>query len=134
MIAKKKFQLIRLHNKALSQVLKDLAKELPGFKYALYDLYTSTLQRVNHPSKYGHKEGKTACCGTGRFRGVFSCGGTRLVKEYELCKNVDDHIFWDSFHFTEKANKQFANEMWSNKNYIHGSHVSYSIKHLFHLP
>ncbi|KNA22654.1 hypothetical protein SOVF_031320 [Spinacia oleracea] len=122
---------IKLHNKAISIALKDLAKDLPGFKFALFDYYTSTLQRVNHPSKFGYKEGKTACCGTGRFRGVSSCGGRRPVKEYELCKNINDHIFWDSLHYTEKASKQITDEMWSNINYIHGS---YTIKDLFHLP
>lgn len=44
---------IKLHNKAISIALKDLAKDLPGFKFALFDYYTSTLQRVNHPSKFG---------------------------------------------------------------------------------
>lgn len=83
----------------------------------------------------GYKEGKTACCGTGKFRGVPSCGGKRHVKEYELCKNIDDHIFWDFLHLTEKAYKQMADEMWSNENYIHDPHHgSYTIKHLFHLP
>ncbi|KMT04751.1 hypothetical protein BVRB_7g169310 [Beta vulgaris subsp. vulgaris] len=126
---------IRLHNDAIFQVLRGLTKQLPGFKYGLYDFYTSTLQRVNYPSKYGYKEGKTACCGTGKFRGVPSCGGKRHVKEYELCKNIDDHIFWDFLHLTEKAYKQMADEMWSNENYIHDPHHgSYTIKHLFHLP
>ncbi|KAL2932986.1 GDSL esterase/lipase 5 [Bienertia sinuspersici] len=125
----------RLHNKVLSQVLKELPKKLPGFKYALFDFHTSTLQRIKHPSKYGYKEGKTACCGTGEFRGVFSCGGKRPVKEFELCQNIDDYIFWDSLHFTEKVYHQVADEMWSNVNYIHDFHqVSYNIKHLFHIP
>lgn len=44
---------IRLHNDAIFQVLRGLTKQLPGFKYGLYDFYTSTLQRVNYPSKYG---------------------------------------------------------------------------------
>ncbi|XP_021720395.1 GDSL esterase/lipase 5-like [Chenopodium quinoa] len=127
---------IRLHNEAVLQGLKELEKQLPGFKYALFDYYTSTLQRVNHPSKYGYKEGKTACCGTGKFRGVLSCGGKRPVKEYELCNNVDDHIFWDSLHYTEKANKQIVDEIWSNKNYVldDSHHSSYTINNLFHLP
>ncbi|KAL2933018.1 GDSL esterase/lipase 5 [Bienertia sinuspersici] len=118
-----------IHNRALSQVLIKLKVQLPGFKYSLYDWDSSSQQRVDYPSKYGFKEGKTACCGTGKFRGVFSCGGTRVVKEYELCENVNDYVFWDSTHLTEKAYRQIADEMWNISPY--GSH---SIKELFHLP
>lgn len=42
-----------LHNKALSYVLKELQIKLPGFKYSLYDFYTSLQQRIDHPSNYG---------------------------------------------------------------------------------
>ncbi len=61
----------------------------------------------------GFKEGKEACCGTGQFRGVFSCGGKRLVKEFQLCENPKEFVFWDSFHLTERVYKQFALQMWS---------------------
>lgn len=125
---------VMLHNKALYQLLKQLAKQLPGFKYFLYDFYTSIVQRINHPSQYGYREAKTACCGTGEFRGVFSCGGKRPVKQFEMCKNIEDHIFWDSYHMTEKVYGQIAEEMWSNTNYVLHSYGSYTIKDLFFLP
>ncbi|XP_074268276.1 GDSL esterase/lipase 5 [Silene latifolia] len=122
-----------LHNEAIFQALQQLTNKLPGFKFSLYDFYTSTLQRIKHPSKYGYKEAKTACCGTGKYRGVLSCGGKRIVKQYELCKNIDEHLFWDSIHFTQKTYMQIANEMWNNTNYVHASHGSYTIKDLFYL-
>ncbi|XP_021716074.1 GDSL esterase/lipase 5-like [Chenopodium quinoa] len=117
-----------LHNRALFHVLEELKMKLPGFKYSFYDFYTCAQQRIDYPSKYGFKEGKTACCGTGKFRGIWSCGGTRLVKEFELCENVNDYVFWDSTHFTEKVYEQLADEMWNLHSY--GSH---SIKELFYL-
>ncbi|KAH0714867.1 hypothetical protein KY284_007772 [Solanum tuberosum] len=46
-----------------------------------------------------------ACCGTGAFKGINSCGGKRQVKEYELCKNVTDFVFFDASHPTEAANQ-----------------------------
>ncbi|KAI3684125.1 hypothetical protein L6452_33344 [Arctium lappa] len=83
--------LAKLHNRALSKSLKRLAKQLHGFKYLLYDFNTNLKHRVKHPWKYGYKEGKAACCGTGRFRGTFSCGGKRPpVTEYQVCKNPHD--------------------------------------------
>ncbi|XP_021720396.1 GDSL esterase/lipase 5-like [Chenopodium quinoa] len=117
-----------LHNKALFHVLEELKLKLPGFKFSLYDFSTYAQQRIDYPSKYGFKEGKTACCGTGKFRGIWSCGGARLVKEFELCENVNDYVFWDSTHFTEKVYEQLADEMWNLHSY--GSH---SIKELFYL-
>ncbi|KAL9247241.1 hypothetical protein vseg_020693 [Gypsophila vaccaria] len=122
----------KLHNEAIFHALQLLAKKLPGFKYSLYDFYTSVLQRMKHPSKYGYKEAETACCGTGKYRGVFSCGGKRVIKQYDLCHNIDDHLFWDSIHFTQKTYMQISNEIWNNVNYVHHSHGgSYTFKDLF---
>lgn len=78
----------------------------------------------------GLKQGKTACCGTGKFRGVYSCGGKRAVKEFELCKNPNEYLFWDSFHLTEMAYKQLADEMWGGN----GNSLAvgpYNLKQLF---
>ncbi|KAJ8448292.1 hypothetical protein Cgig2_025216 [Carnegiea gigantea] len=124
---------IRKHNEALLQALMQLEKQLPGFKYSLYDFYSAVQQRIDDPSKYGYTEGKTACCGTGAFRGIFSCGGTRPIKEYELCQDVEGHVFWDSVHLTERTHSQIAEEMWSNKQTML-FHGSYTVKDLFHLP
>ncbi|GLT59999.1 hypothetical protein SLA2020_327900 [Shorea laevis] len=106
-----------LHNKVLQNLLSSLEKRLKGFKYSLFDLNTNLRQRMLHPSKYGFKEGEAACCGTGQFRGVYSCGGKRTVKEFELCENPTDYVFWDSFHLTERAYRQLADKMWSATNY-----------------
>lgn len=60
----------------------------------------------------GFKEGEKACCGSGRYNGIFSCGGKRGVKEFELCKNPNEFIFWDSYHLTESVYKKMARQMW----------------------
>jgi hypothetical protein len=73
----------------------------------------------------GFKDGREACCGTGKFRGVFSCGGKRLVKEFQLCKNPSQHVFWDSYHLTERLHKQLADQMWS------GESNAYNLRDLF---
>ncbi|KAK6775796.1 hypothetical protein RDI58_026797 [Solanum bulbocastanum] len=36
-------------------------------------------QRISHPLKFGFEVSKKACCGTGPFRGINSCGGKRQV-------------------------------------------------------
>ncbi|KAJ7942461.1 GDSL esterase/lipase [Quillaja saponaria] len=124
--------LVKLHNQALPKLLLKLDKQLKGFKYSLYDFHSSLSQRINHPSKYGFKEGKTACCGTGPYRGVYSCGGKRIVKEFELCDKPNAYVFWDSYHPTENANKQIAAQMW-NRTKRSRSHIfgPYNLKELF---
>ncbi|KAK4736242.1 hypothetical protein R3W88_010503 [Solanum pinnatisectum] len=81
---------VQLHN-----LLLGMQKELKGFSYSLYDFNRSLRQRMNHPSRYGFKEGTRACCGTGRS----SCGGKRPVKQFKVCKNPKRH--------------QMADEMWN---------------------
>lgn len=60
----------------------------------------------------GFKDGKSACCGSGPYRGVNSCGGKRGVKEYELCSNPSEYVFFDFGHPTEKGYEQLAQQMW----------------------
>ncbi|PIN01189.1 hypothetical protein CDL12_26310 [Handroanthus impetiginosus] len=105
--------LAKLHNKALKTLLSEMEQQLHGFKYFLYDFNSSLAQKITQPSKYGFKEGKKACCGTGHFNGIFSCGGKRVVKDYELCNNPSEFVFWDSYHLTERVYKQMADQMWS---------------------
>lgn len=54
-----------------------------------------------------------ACCGTGRLNAVFSCGGKRPVKEFQVCESPSKYVFWDSYHLTERVYKQMADEMWN---------------------
>ncbi|KAF7124646.1 hypothetical protein RHSIM_Rhsim12G0212600 [Rhododendron simsii] len=106
--------LVKLHNTAFSKVLKKLEIQLQGFKYSNFDFYNSATERIENPSKYGFKDGKSACCGSGPYRGVNSCGGKRGVKEYELCSNPNEYVFFDFGHPTEKAYEQLAQQMWSS--------------------
>ncbi|KAK4592196.1 hypothetical protein RGQ29_016632 [Quercus rubra] len=104
----------KLHNKALPKALKKLKSELRGLKYSIADFYTFLSERIDNPSKYGFKEGKISCCGTGPYNGIYSCGGKRAVgPKYELCRNISDYVFFDAPHPTEKAYQQFAELIWS---------------------
>ncbi|KAH7865626.1 hypothetical protein Vadar_009057 [Vaccinium darrowii] len=90
--------LAKLHNKALAKTLRKLQAQLKGFKYSNFHLYSSFMERIDNPSKYGFKEAKKACCGSGQLRGVNSCGGKREVKDYSLCNNASEYFFFDSYH------------------------------------
>ncbi|KAL3723531.1 hypothetical protein ACJRO7_035672 [Eucalyptus globulus] len=103
----------QLHNVALTSILAKLETQLQGFKYSYFDFYTSGSERIQYPSKYGFKEAKSACCGSGPYRANSSCGGQRGVKEYSLCRHPEKYVFFDSGHPSERANRQFAKLMWN---------------------
>ncbi|XP_050383856.1 GDSL esterase/lipase 1-like isoform X5 [Argentina anserina] len=116
-------KLARLHNRALSVALKKLESHLPGFKYSIFDYYNALGDRVNNPSIYGFKNGTSACCGSGAFRGS-SCG----TEPYELCSNPSEYVWFDGGHTTETANFQLAELIWSGPSNVTGP---YTMKQLF---
>ncbi|KAL6140612.1 hypothetical protein ACLB2K_058910 [Fragaria x ananassa] len=105
--------LANMHNAALPKHLEMLKSKLQGFKYSIAKLDTYLDERINNPSEYGFKEGKTACCGSGPYGGIFSCGGKRSVTEYWLCANVSEYVFFDSFHPTERVYQQISKLWWN---------------------
>ncbi|KAI9102989.1 hypothetical protein K1719_023428 [Acacia pycnantha] len=120
----------RLHNVEFPRMLQKLKKQLVGFKYSVFDFYSSLSQLMNYPSKYAFKEGRVACCGGGANRGDDSCGGKRGIKKYELCEKVNNYVFFDSLHLTDIANQYFSNLMWSaNLSF----NKPYNMKQLFEL-
>ncbi|CAE5960167.1 unnamed protein product [Arabidopsis arenosa] len=122
-------ELIDMHNKKFPDVLRRLQRELSGFRYALHDYHSSISERINNPSKYGFKEGKKACCGSGPLRGINTCGNRRGPSQgYELCENVTDYLFFDSSHLTEKAHRQIAELIWGGSPNVTGP---YNLKALF---
>ncbi|KAA8541592.1 hypothetical protein F0562_022744 [Nyssa sinensis] len=119
--------LARRHNRLLSNALQKLETELPGFKYSIFDYYNSLYDRIFKPSKYGFKEGKAACCGSGAYRGK-NCGGNNGTTEYELCSNPSEYVWFDMAHTTEGANWQLAKLLWSGSPKVTGP---YNLKQLF---
>lgn len=100
-----------LHNEAVSKKFQELEKQLEGLVYSKYDLSTAISNRMKKPSRYGFKVGDSACCGSGPFGGIYSCGGKRGTPEFHLCDNASDYFFFDSYHPNEVASRQFA-ELW----------------------
>ncbi|BAT80399.1 hypothetical protein LR48_Vigan635s002100 [Vigna angularis] len=118
----------KLHNSVLYLELGKLKKELEGFKYSYVDYFTITFDVINNPSKYGLKEGDVACCGSGPHRGYNSCGGRREVKDYELCENPKEYVFFDSLHPTQSAHQIVSQLVWSGNQSIAGP---YNLRSLF---
>ncbi|XP_057981928.1 GDSL esterase/lipase 1-like [Malania oleifera] len=121
--------LAKMHNAAFTKALHGLALKLPGFKHALFDYYGAVALRTLYPKSYGFKVGKSACCGSGAYRGEFTCGGHGGTVKYELCKHPKYYMFFDSAHPTEAANSQLAELLWGGSPAVIGP---YNLKQLFH--
>lgn len=45
--------LVKMHNSVLPEKLKQLEKQLPGFKYTLFNLFKVFSESLDNPTKYG---------------------------------------------------------------------------------
>lgn len=122
----------RRHNRALSSALAKLEKTLPGFKYSIFDYYNAILDMSNNPSKYGLKEGKSACCGSGAYRGSGCGGGFSGKEKYEVCSNPSEYLWFDGGHTTDMANNRLAQLIWNGS----PQHITgpFTVKQLFQSP
>ncbi|XP_054780204.1 GDSL esterase/lipase 1-like [Prosopis cineraria] len=118
----------RRHNRALSVALHKLQSTLPGFKYSIFDYYKALLDMNNNPSKYGLKEGKSACCGNGAYRGSGCGGGFSGNETFQVCSNPSEYVWFDGGHTTDSANKKLAELIWHGSPHVTGP---YTVKQLF---
>ncbi|KAF8012820.1 hypothetical protein BT93_I0856 [Corymbia citriodora subsp. variegata] len=119
-------------NIGLSRLLKRIKQGLPGFKYALFDYYTSLTMRTLHSSQFGFKDGKSACCGSGPFNGLlFSCGKKNgTASGFTLCRDSSEYVWFDAAHPTEMANQQLASLLWDGPSHTVGP---YNLKMFFEM-
>ncbi|GLT56931.1 hypothetical protein SLA2020_299430 [Shorea laevis] len=103
--------LATMHNNALAKAAEELEIKLSGFKYLIFDFFTSLMDRTNKPKKYGFKVGDNACCGGGAYHGATACGW--LTEEYELCSDPNEFVFWDAAHPTKHCYSQLAQLLWN---------------------
>ncbi|KAG5006333.1 hypothetical protein JHK82_024294 [Glycine max] len=122
------FALDLAHNNALNNVLTSLKHFLEGFMHSNSNFYDWLLDRIDNPTNYGFKDKINACCGSGPFGGIFTCGGTMKVRKYNLCDNVEEYVWWDSIHGTEKINEQFSKALWNGPPSFVGP---YNLKNFF---
>lgn len=61
----------------------------------------------------GFKVVDEGCCGAGgTYKGVIPCSSL-----FKLCPNRFDHLFWDPYHPTDKANVALSAKFWSGTGY-----------------
>ncbi|OMO70393.1 Lipase, GDSL [Corchorus olitorius] len=90
----------RAYNAKLVRLIPRLEKSLPGTKIAYADVYTTMMDMMNHPRKYGFTTTNRGCCGSG-----FPYLCSPLTR---ACANPSEFMFWDSIHPSEAAYKALA--------------------------
>ncbi|EEF27798.1 zinc finger protein, putative [Ricinus communis] len=117
----------KMHNEALSNALKTLQEQLPGFKYGIFDYYHALYDRMKNPTEYGFTVGQVACCGSGLYNGR-GCG---RGDDFNLCSNPNEFVLFDGGHHTQRTNIQLAQLTWNGPPNVTGP---CTVKQLFELP
>ncbi|KAL6629667.1 hypothetical protein ACP70R_029432 [Stipagrostis hirtigluma subsp. patula] len=98
------------YNAGLERELAALRGKYPGTLLVFMDIYGFLLDMMMHPNSYGFKQSTMGCCGTGLLEVSVLCNGVTSA----VCSDVDDYLFWDSYHPTEKAYKILADFVFDN--------------------
>ncbi|GAU51562.1 hypothetical protein TSUD_192560 [Trifolium subterraneum] len=107
-------------NKASSELIDDLVKELPNSNYRFGDAYDVVSDLISNPLKYGltrvyacgaaylarFQNSDSPCCSFGRIRPALTC-----VPASTLCSDRSKYVFWDEYHPSDSANELIANEL-----------------------
>ncbi|CAB4265537.1 unnamed protein product [Prunus armeniaca] len=88
----------KLFNAKLSRSLNSLNTALPNSRLVYVDVYNPLLEIILNPAKDGFKVAEKGCCGTGAIEVAVLCN-----KYDATCANASDHVFWDSYHPTERT-------------------------------
>uniref|UniRef100_A0A1J3GNQ7 GDSL esterase/lipase EXL3 n=1 Tax=Noccaea caerulescens TaxID=107243 RepID=A0A1J3GNQ7_NOCCA len=91
----------KLFNSKLTKKLDSLRKTLPGIRPIYINIYDPLYDIIQKPEKYGFGVSNKGCCGTGVIEVAVLCN--KITSS--VCPDVSSHVFWDSYHPTEKTYK-----------------------------
>ncbi|KDP36891.1 hypothetical protein JCGZ_08182 [Jatropha curcas] len=99
-------------NKAATLFNSKLSKKLDSFnmpdaKVVYVDVYNPLLNIIQDPNQFGFEVVNKGCCGSGNLEVSVLCN--RLTPF--ICSNTSDHVFWDSYHPTERAYRVLVSQL-----------------------
>ncbi|KAG7654931.1 GDSL lipase/esterase [Arabidopsis suecica] len=103
----------QLFNVKLSNILDQLAKNLPNSNLIYIDIYSAFSHILENSADYGFEEIKRGCCGTGFVEAGPLCNRFTTF----VCSNVSAYMFWDSLHPTQRFYKILTKILFEK--YIH---------------
>ncbi|VVA90250.1 unnamed protein product [Arabis nemorensis] len=82
-----------LFNEKLQKLVLATETSLPGSKIVYTNVYDPMMDMIQNPSKYGFKETKKGCCGSGYLEAGDLCNS-----KSKLCSNHSEYMFFDAIH------------------------------------
>ncbi|GLJ22979.1 hypothetical protein SUGI_0433470 [Cryptomeria japonica] len=95
-------------NEKTIALTKEMTLSFPALRIAYYDIYAKLYDMIKYPTKYGFKETRKGCCGTGLIEASILCN-----KGTPTCNDPSKYVFWDSFHPTSEAYNSIAKDLFS---------------------
>ncbi|XP_042452118.1 GDSL esterase/lipase APG-like [Zingiber officinale] len=97
-------------NRQINASTASLARQLPGLKIVVFDLYRPLYDLVTKPADFGFFEARKACCTTGTVKtSRYLC----IPHSTGMCSNATGYVFWDTVHPTDAANQVISDSFLS---------------------
>ncbi|VAH96398.1 unnamed protein product [Triticum turgidum subsp. durum] len=107
-----------MYNKALQQLIDRLNADPTFHTLVVYfDIYDIIEELAVHGDRWGFTELTHGCCGSGLIEVTMLCD-TRYMG---VCDDVDKHVFFDSYHPTQRAYEIIVDHIF--KNYVPLMHL-----------
>ncbi|GJM97317.1 hypothetical protein PR202_ga14236 [Eleusine coracana subsp. coracana] len=106
----KRNQAAQLYNARIQDMIHRLNNGDSGTLVVYLDIYRILDDLMERGEKYGFAETTRGCCGTGTIEVTGLCDA-RFVS---VCDDVSQHVFFDSYHPTERAYRIIVNDIFDN--------------------
>lgn len=106
----KRNEAAQLYNARIQEMVADADRDLATTMVVFLDIYRVLDDLMERGDKYGFSETTRGCCGTGTIEVTGLCD-SRFVS---VCDNVSQHVFFDSYHPTERAYRIIVKDIFDN--------------------
>lgn len=106
----KRNEAAQLYNARIQEMVADADRDLATTMVVFLDIYRVLDELMERGDKYGFSETTRGCCGTGTIEVTGLCD-SRFVS---VCDNVSQHVFFDSYHPTERAYRIIVKDIFDN--------------------
>ncbi|XP_015623171.1 GDSL esterase/lipase 7 isoform X2 [Oryza sativa Japonica Group] len=97
-------------NYALRYMSSEFIRQHPGSMISYCDTFEGSVDILKNRDRYGFLTTTDACCGLGKYGGLFMC-----VLPQMACSDASSHVWWDEFHPTDAVNRILADNVWSGE-------------------
>ncbi|XP_062223488.1 GDSL esterase/lipase 7-like [Phragmites australis] len=97
-------------NYALRHMSSEFIHQHTDSMISYCDTFEGSVDILNNRDHYGFVTTTDACCGLGKYGGLFMC-----VLPQMACSDASSHVWWDEFHPTDAVNRILADNVWSGQ-------------------